>query len=51
VYCVKFSPNGEMLATAGFDRKVLLWDIYNNCKNIGILGEGKNAILEINWYT
>jgi Prp8 binding protein len=47
VYCVKFSPNGELLATAGFDRKIFLWDIYNNCKNVGILGECLNAILDV----
>jgi Prp8 binding protein len=35
--------------TAGFDKKIFLWDIYNNCTNIGILGSHKNAILDVAW--
>ncbi|CAD8186046.1 unnamed protein product [Paramecium octaurelia] len=49
VYCVKYSPNGDYLITAGFDKKILIWDIYNNCTNLGILGSHKNAILDVAW--
>lgn len=49
VYCVKFSPKGDHLITAGFDKKIFVWDIYNGCANLGILGAHKNAILDVCW--
>jgi Prp8 binding protein len=39
VYCCKFSPDGDYLLTAGFDKRILIWDIYKNCSNIGVVGE------------
>ncbi|EAS01921.1 U5 small nuclear ribonucleoprotein 40 kDa protein (macronuclear) [Tetrahymena thermophila SB210] len=49
VLCVKFSPCGDYLATAGFDKQILLWDIYNNCKNFGVLKNHTNAILDLHF--
>ena len=51
VYCVKFSNDGNMLATAGFDKQILLWDIYNECTNVSILKGHTNAVLELHWST
>lgn len=51
VYTCRMSPNGEHLASAGFDRSILLWNIYGNCENFCALEGHKNAILEVNWST
>jgi len=49
VLCCKFSYDGKYLATAGFDKLILLWDIYNQCNNFGVLKGHKNAILDLHW--
>lgn len=46
VYSLNFSNDGSFLLSAGKDKKVLLWDVYNNCSNIGVNDEAKNAILQ-----
>ena len=46
VYSLDFSSDGSFLLSAGKDKRVLLWDIYNNCANIGVNDEAKNAIMQ-----
>ncbi len=48
IYSLSFSPGGEYLASASFDHKVFLWDVYDeNCKNYNVLSGHKNAVLEV----
>ena len=47
VYTIDFSSNGSYLASAGHDKKIFIWDIFDECKNTGLLTGHKNAILDI----
>ncbi|KAE9052949.1 U5 small nuclear ribonucleoprotein [Phytophthora rubi] len=49
VYSLKFSPSGQHLASASFDRSILLWDVYGECRNYHALSGHKNAVLEVQW--
>ena len=52
VLCAKFSNCGNYLASAGRDRLVLIWDIFDpQCRNIGACKGHKNAILDLKWDT
>lgn len=33
IFACKFSPDGSILASAGFDRKIFLWNVYGECEN------------------
>lgn len=43
-----FSPT-SLLATAGIDTQVLLWNITGNCPNYGILKAQTKAVLQVAW--
>lgn len=49
VYSLKFSPSGQHLASGSFDRTILLWDVYGECRNYNVLSGHKNAVLEVQW--
>ena len=47
IYCCKFSPDGQTLASAGYDRKILIWNVYGECENwTNLIGHG-GAIIEL----
>ncbi|KAI8368956.1 WD40-repeat-containing domain protein [Blakeslea trispora] len=49
IYTCEFDPSGEYIASAGFDRQILLWNTYGEVKNYGILKGHANAIMELHW--
>jgi Prp8 binding protein len=50
VYSARFSHNGELLATSGYDRNIFIWDIYDpEVKNYIILRAHANTILSLCW--
>ncbi|XP_065506690.1 U5 small nuclear ribonucleoprotein 40 kDa protein isoform X1 [Caloenas nicobarica] len=51
VYCCKFHPNGNTLASAGFDRLILLWNVYGDCDNYATLKGHSGAVMELHYNT
>jgi len=49
IFTAKFNPSGSHLASAGFDKSVLIWQVYGECKNTAVLTGHKGPILEIAW--
>mmetsp|Transcript_12010 Transcript_12010/g.12069 ORF Transcript_12010/g.12069 Transcript_12010/m.12069 type:complete len:359 (-) Transcript_12010:115-1191(-) len=49
IYSIDFDPSGQHIASASFDRQILLWDVYGDCKNYNVLSGHKNAVLQIKW--
>ena len=50
VYTGKFSREGFLFASAGYDRDIQLWEVFDeNCRNITTLRGHTNAILELTW--
>lgn len=47
VFCCKFSPDGDILASAGFDRKICLWNVFGECENWTTLVGHTGAILDL----
>lgn len=49
VYCCKFDTSGGLLASAGHDKHLMLWEVFNNCANIAHIRVHKNAVLDLKW--
>jgi Prp8 binding protein len=49
VYSCKFDPSGKSLASAGFDKRIFLWQVHGESINYHVFEGHKNAILEIHW--
>ncbi|KAI1001095.1 U5 small nuclear ribonucleoprotein [Podosphaera aphanis] len=49
VFCTKFDPTGNLIASGSMDRTILLWRTFGNCENYGLLTGHKGAILDLNW--
>jgi len=47
---LKFSPKGQVLATAGHDKTIYLWDVYGETPaNFAVISGHKKDILELHW--
>lgn len=50
VYSCKFAPSGDLLASAGNDGLILIWDVFDSkLKNTACMKGHKHSILDIVW--
>ncbi|KAL3279186.1 hypothetical protein HHI36_016699 [Cryptolaemus montrouzieri] len=47
IFTIKFHPEGQYLASAGFDRKIFLWSVYGECENISVMTGHTGAVMEL----
>jgi Prp8 binding protein len=48
ILSVQFSPSGKEIATGSHDKKILLWNAYEDCKNFGEI-QTSSPILDLGW--
>ncbi|EEB11568.1 WD-repeat protein, putative [Pediculus humanus corporis] len=51
IFTVGFHPEGQYLASAGFDRQIFLWNVYGECENISLMLGHSGAIMELHFST
>ncbi|XP_041361654.1 U5 small nuclear ribonucleoprotein 40 kDa protein-like [Gigantopelta aegis] len=51
IFTSKFSPDGQIIASAGFDRLIFFWTVYGECENFVVLKGHTGAILELHFST
>jgi Prp8 binding protein len=49
IFAAKFDPTGNLIASGGMDRSIMLWRTYGDCENYGLLNGHKGAILDLQW--
>ena len=51
IFTVEFHPEGQYLASAGFDRQIYIWNVYGECENISLMAGHTGAIMELHFST
>lgn len=51
VFSLRFSPEGDTIASGSFDKHIFLWRTFGECENFMMLKGHKNAVLELHWTT
>lgn len=51
IFCSKFHPDGSILASSGFDRQILLWNVYGECENYALMTGHTGAVMDMHFST
>jgi len=48
IYTAKFHPEGNVIASAGFDRQIYMWNVYGECENYAVINSAHaGAIIQL----
>jgi len=47
IFSVRFHPEGQFLASSGFDRQIFLWNTYGECDNFAVMSGHAGAVMEL----
>jgi len=50
VHSCKINHDGTTLATCSSDKEIMLWDVYGDCTNWGVMKGHKSAVLDLEWH-
>ncbi|KAK6050076.1 WD domain, G-beta repeat protein [Cooperia oncophora] len=51
IFAARFSTDGTCLATAGFDQKIFLWNVYGECENFSVIRGHTGAVMDLHFNT
>ncbi|XP_063903717.1 U5 small nuclear ribonucleoprotein 40 kDa protein [Zophobas morio] len=49
IFSVEFHPDGQYLASSGFDRRIFIWSVYGECENLSVMSGHTGAIMELHF--
>ncbi|KAI6205159.1 WD-40 repeat protein [Aphelenchoides besseyi] len=47
IFTSRFSPDGTCLASAGYDQRIFLWNVYGECENFSTLRGHSGAVMDV----
>ncbi|XP_067664474.1 U5 small nuclear ribonucleoprotein 40 kDa protein-like [Haliotis asinina] len=51
IFTAKFSPDGQIIASSGFDRLIYFWTVYGECENFAVLKGHTGAVMDLEFST
>nr|BCL66245.1 WD-repeat protein 57 [Volvox reticuliferus] len=51
LFSIRFSPDGQCLASASFDKNIFCWRVYGDSENYMVLKGHRSAVLEVQWFS
>jgi len=49
VYASKFNAKGNVIASASFDQRIFLWNVFGECENFSAMSGHTGAVLDLAW--
>ncbi|EFP01456.1 hypothetical protein CRE_23928 [Caenorhabditis remanei] len=47
IYTAQFSRDGNIIASAGYDQQIYLWNVFGECENFAVLKGHKGAVMDL----
>ncbi|EFA09115.1 U5 small nuclear ribonucleoprotein 40 kDa protein [Tribolium castaneum] len=51
IFTVEFHPEGQYVASSGFDRRIFVWSVYGECENLSVMSGHTGAVMELHFTT